>query len=331
MNAPDPRSPQLRDVVIADLARLVELNDSAVPAVPPTSVDEMQALLARSDYAFAAVEPATSAILGFVLGMAPGADYASENYRWFEERGTDHLYVDRIVVDERVRGSRIGQVLYDAVFRRARAQGRAEVTAEVNVEPPNPGSLRFHGRLGFVEVGRQGTKGDSVRVALLAASARSRLVTWQDPMVGASRIAEMTGLEYLEAMLAGTVPPPPISGLMRMTPTEVRVGSATFTCEPDESHYNPIGTVHGGLVCTLLDSVIGCAVQTTLPKGQGYTSIDIQVNYLRPVRADTGTLTAIGTVTKPGSRVAFAEGRVTDAAGKLIATATSSCLVFPLV
>ena len=138
----------------------------------------------------------------------------------------------------------------------------------------------------------------------------------------------MSGMAYIRALLDGSVPPPPIAELMRMMLTDADVGTATFTCEPDESHYNPIGTVHGGLVCTLLDSAVGCAVQTTLPQGKGYTSVEIKVNYLRPVHAHTGTLTCVGTVTKPGSRVAFAEGSVTDSEGRLLATASSTLLVF---
>ncbi|WP_158867901.1 PaaI family thioesterase [Leifsonia sp. AG29] len=140
----------------------------------------------------------------------------------------------------------------------------------------------------------------------------------------------MTGLEYLRTMLRGELPPPPITSLMRMSLTAVDAGTATFVCEPDESHYNPIGTVHGGLVCTLLDSALGCAVQTTLPQGFGYTSIGITVNYLRPVHSHSGPLTCVATVTKPGRRVAFADGVVTDSAGKTVATATGSLLVFPI-
>jgi uncharacterized protein (TIGR00369 family) len=140
----------------------------------------------------------------------------------------------------------------------------------------------------------------------------------------------MSGLDYLLAMIAGELPPPPIASLMDMTLVEAAPGTATFICEPDESHYNPIGTVHGGLVCTLLDSALGCAVQTTLPQGQGYTSIEITVNYLRPVLAGSGRLTCVATVTKPGNRVAFADGVVTDASGKTVATATGSLLVFPI-
>jgi uncharacterized protein (TIGR00369 family) len=161
-------------------------------------------------------------------------------------------------------------------------------------------------------------------------AARSRVVSWEDPLIGAELAKTMTGLEYIRALIDGTVPPPPIVNLMNMRAVEAEVGRVTFTCEPNESHYNPIGTVHGGLVATLLDSVAGCAVQTTLPAGQGYTSLEIKVNYLRPVLATTGTLTAVGVVTKPGRRAAFADCTVTDSEGRLVATASSTLLVFAL-
>ncbi|CAN5157683.1 PaaI family thioesterase [soil metagenome] len=164
----------------------------------------------------------------------------------------------------------------------------------------------------------------------IAAATRSRTIEWQDPMVGAQRALTMTGIDYLTAMLEGEIPGPPIIALMDMTMTAAEVGTVTFTCEPNESHYNPIGAVHGGFACTVLDSVAGCAVHSTLPVGLGYTSLDITVNYLRPITADSGVLTAIGRVTKPGKRVAFAEGTITDAVGNLVATASSTLLVFPV-
>lgn len=164
--------PAIRDLLAADLARVAELNNAAVPAVPFTAADELAALVALSDHAFGVVDDETQQLHGFLIGFDPGSDYASENYRFFEHRGADSLYVDRIVVDEARRGQRIGRLLYDYAFRLARAAGRSEVTCEVNVEPPNPRSLEFHSRIGFVEVGRQGTKGGSVQVALLAAPAR---------------------------------------------------------------------------------------------------------------------------------------------------------------
>ena len=110
----------------------------------------------------------------------------------------------------------------------------------------------------------------------------------------------------------------------------VEAGRVSFTCRPDESAYNPIGAIHGGLVCTLLDSVLGCALHSTLPQGKGYTSIEIKVNYLKAVRLSSGRLTATGTVVKAGSRVGFTEGVVTDAAGAVVATASSTLLVFDL-
>jgi uncharacterized protein (TIGR00369 family) len=159
---------------------------------------------------------------------------------------------------------------------------------------------------------------------------RSRLVTWHDPMVTAAGGRERSGLETLQAMRDGVLPPPPIAALVQMDVVAVEEGRVEFACAVDESVYNPIGVVHGGLVCTLLDTVAGCAVHSTLPQGVGYTSIELKVTYLRPVTQASGPLTAVGTVVKPGRRVAFAEGQVLDAAGRVVATASSSLLVFPL-
>jgi uncharacterized protein (TIGR00369 family) len=159
---------------------------------------------------------------------------------------------------------------------------------------------------------------------------RSRTVTWYDPSIGAGEGMAMAGLDYLQAMIEGVLPPPPISGLIDMKLVAAQPGRVEFTCLPDESSYNPIGSVHGGLVCTLLDSVAGCALQSTLPQGRGYTSVEIKVSYLKPVRSTSGLLTAVGTLVKGGSRVAFTEGNVTEASGGVVATATSTLLVFDL-
>jgi uncharacterized protein (TIGR00369 family) len=139
---------------------------------------------------------------------------------------------------------------------------------------------------------------------------RTKVVSWHDPAPTTVTGLSMPGIEY---MMVSAEP-----------------GRVVFTCQPDESAYNPIGTVHGGLVCTLLDSVAGCALHSALPQGKGYTSIEIKVNYLKAVRASSGLLTATGTVLKSGARVGFTEGVVTDVGGTVVATASSTLLVFDL-
>jgi uncharacterized protein (TIGR00369 family) len=129
-------------------------------------------------------------------------------------------------------------------------------------------------------------------------------------------------------MIDGHVPPPPIAASLGFEIVAVSPGRAEFRIEPREFHFNPLGLVHGGVLCTLLDTVVGCAVHTTLDAGWGYTSIDLNVTYLRPVTLQTGMLSAVGAVTKTGRRVSFAGGEIRDAAGAVIATATSSLLMF---
>jgi uncharacterized protein (TIGR00369 family) len=159
---------------------------------------------------------------------------------------------------------------------------------------------------------------------------RSRTVTWHDPEPTTAKGLTMAGLDYLRAMADGLLPQAPIAGLMQFEISDVEPGRVEFTCAPDESAYNPIGAIHGGLLCTLLDSVTGCAIHSTLPRGRGYTSVEIKVNYLKAVRLGSGTLTATGTVVKSGSRIGFAEGAVTDASGAVVATASSTLLIFDL-
>ena len=162
----------IRSLVAADLPRLLALNNAAVPAVNELDAPALAALVEHSHLAVAVVDDDNAAadVLGFAILFVAGAEYASENYRWFSQRSTDFLYVDRIVVADGFRGQGLGQVLYDAIFGAARRDLLAEVLCEVNLEPPNPGSLAFHGRLGFAEVGQLSTKGDTVVVSLLAAS-----------------------------------------------------------------------------------------------------------------------------------------------------------------
>jgi uncharacterized protein (TIGR00369 family) len=158
---------------------------------------------------------------------------------------------------------------------------------------------------------------------------RSLTVRWNDPGPALGIARGMGGLEYLEGMRDGVYPPPPIAQLLGMGMESVTRGEVVFTVEPHESQYNPLGVVHGGVACTVLDTVVGCAVHTTLEPGWFYTSIDLNVSYLRPFTLASGPLRVTGRVVKPGRRVAFAEAVAVDARGQQIATATSSLLVIP--
>jgi uncharacterized protein len=165
-------APTLRPLSSADADELAPLNDAAAPAVPITSPADLARLITLSALPLGVERDGR--LVGFVLALAPGADYDSENYRFFENRGVASMYVDRIVIGESERGSGLGQALYAEVFDAARRRGFPEVTCEVNLDPPNPGSLAFHGRLGFRQVGEQATKGGAVTVALLAAPVTER-------------------------------------------------------------------------------------------------------------------------------------------------------------
>lgn len=157
---------------------------------------------------------------------------------------------------------------------------------------------------------------------------RRRTVRWDDPAPSAEAAGRLAGLPFLEAIRDGRLPAPPVSRLMGFTLAEVDAGRAVFECEPSESHYNPIGTVHGGVISTLLDSALSCAIHTTLPAGSGYTTVELKVNFVRPVVAGTGRLRSEGRVIHVGNRLATAEARLTDADGKLYAHAVGTCLVF---
>lgn len=159
---------------------------------------------------------------------------------------------------------------------------------------------------------------------------QSRLVTWRDPIITQATAASMSGLAYWTAVADGHLPAPPIAQLIQMRVADVEDGRITFAWTPDASMYNGLGVVHGGAVCTLLDTAAGCALHTTLPEGIGYTSVEIKVNYLKAITEASGPLTAAGTVVKAGSRIGFTEATVTDASGSLVATATSTLLVFDL-
>ena len=157
---------------------------------------------------------------------------------------------------------------------------------------------------------------------------RTRTVIWEDPTPGAEAAKEMGGLEYLRAIMRGEQPAAPMAELLGFGFVEVEEGRVVFECVPAEYHYNPIGAAHGGLACTLVDSAMGCAVHTKLPAGAGYTTLEIKTNLLRPITVETGRLLCEGRAIHVGGRVATAEARLTDEAGKLYAHATTTCMVF---
>jgi uncharacterized protein (TIGR00369 family) len=157
---------------------------------------------------------------------------------------------------------------------------------------------------------------------------RTRTITWEDPRAAAEAGRKLSGLEYLQGIVEGSLPRPPIGALMNFTITELGEGRAVFTAEPAEYHYNPIGVVHGGLAATLLDSAMGCAVHSTLPAGAGYTTLEVKVNFVRPITIETGLVRCEGRVIYVGGRTATADGRITDESGKLYAHATTTCIIF---
>ncbi|MEU6708167.1 PaaI family thioesterase [Streptomyces wuyuanensis] len=157
---------------------------------------------------------------------------------------------------------------------------------------------------------------------------RSRTYEWEDPAISSAAVGRQSGLDFLRDLIAGRLPAPPISAGLGFTLDEVEHGRAVFSLVPGEEHYNPIGSVHGGVYATLLDSAAGCAVQTTLNQGEGYTSLDLSVKFLRPISADTGKVRAVGTVLNRGRRTALAQAELYDGADRVLAHATSSCLIF---
>ena len=160
------------------------------------------------------------------------------------------------------------------------------------------------------------------------AGTRTRSHVWEDPAISAAAARQQDGLAFLQGILDGSLPPPPIARTLDFAPVSVQPGTVVFEFTPAEFHYNPIGSVHGGMISTLCDSACGCAVQSLLPAGTYYTSLDLSVKFLRAVGSGTGPLTCSGTVTHLGGRSALAEARLTGTDGKLYAFATSSCMIF---
>jgi uncharacterized protein (TIGR00369 family) len=160
------------------------------------------------------------------------------------------------------------------------------------------------------------------------AGPRQRSYQWQDPAVSADAAKTMAGLDFLRAIAAGDLPAPPIADTLGFDVVSVDPGRVVFEFTPAEYHYNPIGSVHGGVYATMCDSACGCAVHSLLPAGAYYTSQDLTVKFLRAITASAGPLRCEGTVIHLGSRTALAQASLTGADGKRYAHATSSCLIF---
>jgi uncharacterized protein (TIGR00369 family) len=155
---------------------------------------------------------------------------------------------------------------------------------------------------------------------------RRREVSWEDPMVGAAMALDLSGLDYLTAIAEERIPPPPIAVLLGMGIVDVQPGRVTFSLEVGEHLYNPIGSVHGGVFCTLLDSAMGCAVHSTLDPGQAYTTLELHVNLVKALTVSTPNVAATGQVISTGRRVVTASGQITGPDGTLYAHGTTTCL-----
>jgi uncharacterized protein (TIGR00369 family) len=159
---------------------------------------------------------------------------------------------------------------------------------------------------------------------------RKRTVEWQDPRSGVKSAMTLSGIEWLRAMAEGKAPAPPLSLLLGFRLTEISEGRVTVSVDPQEFHCNPFSVAHGGLASSIFDSALGCAVQSVLPPAMAAPTMQLQVNYLRPITVETGTLSCTGEVIHLGKSSAVAEGRLTDREGKLYAQATGTFALRPL-
>jgi uncharacterized protein (TIGR00369 family) len=159
-------------------------------------------------------------------------------------------------------------------------------------------------------------------------SINTRTYSWTEPSITAAQLGRLSGLDMLAAIGAGELPRPPIMDTLGIDGVDASEGKVVVMMTPQPFHYNPLGTVHGGVLATLLDTAAGCAVHSTLPVGSGYTSLDLTTKFLRPVTVDSGELRCEGTVMSRGRTTALAEAKLYDAQSRLVAYASSSCLIF---
>lgn len=157
-----------------------------------------------------------------------------------------------------------------------------------------------------------------------------RTITWSDPLVMPQSFAGKTGLQFLQEVFSGELPPPPMIVTLGLAGVYAEEGKTIFEGEPAEYLYNPIGVVHGAFAMALLDSAMGCAVHSTLGVGDGYTTLEVKANFVRPITVDTGRVRCEGIVIHRGATVATAEGKLTAIqSGKLLAHGTTTCLIIP--
>jgi len=170
-------------------------------------------------------------------------------------------------------------------------------------------------------------KGFFIQSILIIHMERTRTIHWHDPMAGAAKAMQMSGLDYIQAMGDGQIPVPPIVNTLDLKLVSAERGQAIFSFEPQEFHYNPIGTVHGGVITAILDSAMGCTLHTTLPVGTGYTTLELKVNFLKAITIKTGVLRAVGKIINAGSRTALVEAQLLDSNDKLYAHSVSTCMI----
>jgi uncharacterized protein (TIGR00369 family) len=157
---------------------------------------------------------------------------------------------------------------------------------------------------------------------------QDRIVSKTYGTVSADRKKEMSGLEFVQGLVDGTLPLNTIAETLGYDVSEVARGRVVVTIKPNGTHLNPAGTVHGGLAATLLDSCMGLAIQSTLEKGVDQTTLEFKISLVRPITPETGLIKAEGVVLNCGRRVGTAEGRITDHRGRLLAHGTTTCLIF---
>ena len=162
---------------------------------------------------------------------------------------------------------------------------------------------------------------------MILMNTRKRTYDWEDPALLSTQTNKLTGLEFMEKMIKAELPFPPLLHTLDFKLISIQPGRAEFTFQPQEFHYNPLGSVHGGVITAVLDSAMGCTLHSVLPLGTGYTTIEIKVNFLKSISIKTGLMRATGVIINQGNRTALVESRLIDENGKLYAYATSTCMI----